>query len=167
MAGTILAFAGGLAAWAASLFSGLQSPLGLQKLDTVAQLGPLLSPDANILLPGSRGYEFGTDRWNPWKAPKFDVVIEVATEIDVEQAVRYSNQQNKPFLAVSGGHGGTMALADVENGVGIWLHRLKDVEIATDGNSARIGGGIPSGELVSKLWTEGKQSGQSFSCPLL
>ena len=165
MAGTFAALAGGATAWALSLFNSpkffLQTSLGLSNIDVEADLGPRLSTEAAIYLPGSNGFETATDRWIPWRNPGFDVVVEVATEEDVGETVRYANDLGKPFLAVSGQHGGTSALGDVEDGVGIWMWQMRDVKIAEDGKSARIGGGIRSKELIDKLWESGKMAGTS------
>ncbi len=89
MAGTILAFAGGVAAWSLSWFNG--SPqVPMMQLDHVAELRPLLSPNASIYLPGSEGFAAATDRWTRWKNPAFEVVVEVTTEEDVSNTVRSS-----------------------------------------------------------------------------
>ena len=90
MASTLLAFAGGAAAWVVSLFNGqefFQNPLGLRSGDVTVELGPLLSSAAAIHLPGSEGFAITTDRWSPWRNPEFDAIVEVTTEDDVGHAV--------------------------------------------------------------------------------
>lgn len=70
--------------------------------------------------------------------------------------VRYANEQGKPFLAVSGKHGGTLGLGKVSHGVGIWMHNLNGIEVAADGTTAKAGGGIVSKKFVHALWEQGK-----------
>ena len=85
MASTLLALAGGTAAWVVALFNG-QTPLhGVKGVNTT--LAPLLSSAAAIWLPGSEGYEVATYRWSPRTNPSFNIVIDVATEEDVGHAV--------------------------------------------------------------------------------
>ena len=92
MAGALFAILTGAAAWVASLAgrpqTSLQKPIGVQHSDNIhAALGLSLSRDAVIHLPGSGGFDTATDRWNPWRNPQFDVVVEVITEDDVVQTV--------------------------------------------------------------------------------
>ena len=75
--------------------------------------------------------------------------------------IRYANARNVPFLAVSGHHGLDSAFADVKNGVGIWMRSMTDLKVLGDGESARIGGGIVTKDLVDKLWEKGKMTGKS------
>ncbi len=56
-----------------------------------------------------------------------------------------------------------MHLANVENGVGIWMKKFKSVELPEDGHSATIEGGVISKDLVDALWERGKQTGRCTS----
>lgn len=90
MAGTILTFAGGTVAWLFSVLSGpnwLQIPLSPYRFNITADLGPILSNEASIYVPGSEGFADATQRWIPWMNPSFDVVVEVGNEADVENTV--------------------------------------------------------------------------------
>ena len=51
------------------------------------ELGPLLSPNAAIIFPGSAEFLVATDRDNEQEPPTFAVVVEVATESDVQETV--------------------------------------------------------------------------------
>lgn len=73
--------------------------------------------------------------------------------------IGYANKHNKPFLAISGGHGQTRSLNGVKRGVGISMRGMTDVRIVDDGHAATIGGGIQTGELLPALWSHGKQTG--------
>lgn len=74
--------------------------------------------------------------------------------------IQYANANDVPFLAVSGGHGGTVSLGKVKHGVGIWMRKMNDIKIASNGKSAAIGGGIRSKEFAHTLAKHGKQSGE-------
>jgi hypothetical protein len=128
-------------------------------------LGPQLSPNAQIHLPGSAGFNTSTERWNSHITPTFAVVVEVATEADVQATIRWANDATLPFLAVTGGHGVVQSLNDFRGGVGIWMRGMKDVRVLEGGEKARIEGGVLSGEMVHALWEEGKMTGEcSLRC---
>lgn len=123
-------------------------------------LSPLLSSRAQVHLPGSHGFNASTERWNSHIAPTFAVVVEVATEADVQTTIQWANSATLPFLAISGGHGVVQSLNHFSHGVGIWMRGMRDVKVLDGGESARIEGGALSGEMVHKLWDEGKMTGE-------
>lgn len=125
-------------------------------------LGPQLSTNAQIHLPGSASFNTSTERWNSHITPTFAVVVEVATEADVQATIRWANNAAVPFLAVTGGHGVVQSLNDFRGGVGIWMRGMKDVRVLEGGERARIEGGVLSGEMVHGLWEEGKMTGKRF-----
>jgi hypothetical protein len=53
------------------------------------ELGPLLSPSAAIVFPGSSEFLVATDRDNEQDPPTYSVVVEVATESDVQETVSF------------------------------------------------------------------------------
>jgi hypothetical protein len=53
--------------------------------DIMDVLGPLLSPNASIYLPGSEGFANGTVRWSALDNPDIAAVVKVAVEEDVQQ----------------------------------------------------------------------------------
>ena len=53
------------------------------------ELGPLLSPGAAIVFPGSPEFLIATDRDNEEDPPTFSVIVEVATESDVQETVSF------------------------------------------------------------------------------
>ncbi|KKK15845.1 hypothetical protein AOCH_004102 [Aspergillus ochraceoroseus] len=126
--------------------------------DILTNLGPYLSPDANIYLPDAPQFAAATQRWSPYGTPNFTVVVEVAVEEDVVNTVQYANENDIPFLAVNGGHGTISTLSTLQHGLEIWLHRLDSVTISEDGQSATFGGGIKSGNVTQALWEIGKQT---------
>lgn len=123
-------------------------------------LSPQLSAKAQIHLPSSTGFNTSTERWNSHITPTFAVVVEVATEADVQATIRWANNAALPFLAVTGGHGVVQSLNDFKHGVGVWMRGMKGVEVLEGGETARIEGGVLSGELVHELWEEGKMTGE-------
>lgn len=48
------------------------------------------------------------------------------------------------------------------SGIEIYLAQLNTVEIAKDGKTAKIGGGILSKNLTDALWAAGKQTGEEY-----
>lgn len=53
------------------------------------ELGPLLSPGAVIIFPGSTEFLVATDRDNEQDPPTYAVVVEVASESDVQETVSF------------------------------------------------------------------------------
>ncbi|KAK5165374.1 uncharacterized protein LTR77_008903 [Saxophila tyrrhenica] len=157
MASVVMGIIGGIAAWSLAVFKDPTQASVLHH-HALSELKPLLSPNASIHLPCSEGFQTAMDRWTRWKNPEFDVIVEVVTEDDVSKAVQYANQQEQQFLAISGGHGGTKHLGDVEHGVGIWMRKMDGVQVHEDGCSATTGGGVLSKKVVDALWEEGKQT---------
>jgi len=174
MAATIATVSAGIAAWILSAYNNLQMPFlspiprdqNTHWNNITSQLGPLLSPNASIYFPGSDGFERGAYRWQAWSSPTIDVVVHVVTESDVEQAVRYANQIGKPFLAMSGGHGGISTLGRAEGVLGISLKAMDWVEVKEHGETARVGGGVLSGQLLSGVWKYGKEAGKLCYCAI-
>ncbi|KAI4174451.1 MAG: hypothetical protein LQ348_006376 [Seirophora lacunosa] len=120
-------------------------------LRTATQLGSFLSPQASIYLPGSSSFDTATQRWQDWQPPKFLAAVEVAT-------VQFANLLNLPFLAVTGGHGSIGSLGKLNHGIEIWMRKLNATEIAEDGRTVQLGGGLLAKEITDALWADGKQT---------
>ncbi|GAD92299.1 FAD binding domain-containing protein [Paecilomyces variotii No. 5] len=133
----------------------LQSLCGLTSM---SELSTHLSEGAHIYYPGSENFTKATARWSTLNAPNITLVVEVATENDVAETVKYANAQNVPFVAVNGGHGAVSSMGKVYNGVEIWLNQLNSISIAKDGRTATFGGGVLSKQVTDALWEEGKQT---------
>ena len=134
----------------ANLF--FQQPCG----DGLAQK---LSSEARIYCPGSDEFVDSIQRWSTLEAPTFRLTVEVATENDVIEVVKYANEQSIPFLAVNNAHGAIVTTGKVKRGIMIWMRKLDSIEIAEDGQSATLGGGILDKAVTDGLWAAGKQTG--------
>ncbi|KFY48029.1 hypothetical protein V495_01670 [Pseudogymnoascus sp. VKM F-4514 (FW-929)] len=122
------------------------------------ELGPLLSPTAAIIFPGSAEFLVATDRDNEQDPPTYAVIVEVASESDVQETVRYATRHGIPFLATTGLHGGTSTLGNLHQGLNIRMRKMNSAAIAADGRSAKFGGGILGLEVTNALWAAGKQT---------
>ncbi|KAI0970445.1 FAD-binding domain-containing protein [Xylaria arbuscula] len=111
---------------------------GIEEISAV--LGPKLSPEATIILPGGSDFAGITARWREHQAPAVSVVVKVATESDVQETVRYADEHNIPFIARSGGHGATKAMSRAKSSIQIDFRSLNHVKLSEDGKSAAIGG---------------------------
>lgn len=76
--------------------------------------------------------------------------------------VKLANRFGLPFLAVNGGHGTTSSLNTIQRGVSINLRALNHVQISQDGESALIGGGANTHEVINALAAGGKATGESL-----
>ncbi|GAW23817.1 hypothetical protein ANO14919_133940 [Xylariales sp. No.14919] len=139
-----------------SLSAIRQANATLQWLSPTATLADRLSPGALIYSPGSDGFTQATSRWSVYDAPNISLVVVPSVENDVAETVKYANQNNLPFIAVSGGHGAITTESRVQNGIEIWMNQLNTVEI--DGYVARVGGGALTKTVSHALWQAGKQT---------
>lgn len=126
--------------------------------DSLKQLGAKLSDIAKIYFPGSDEFVAATTRWSVLDAPKVNVVVVPGTENDVVETVKFANKRNLPFLAFNGAHGAITTLGKMDHGIEIYLNQLSSVEIAEDGQTAKIGGGTMSKVVTDTLWAAGKQT---------
>ncbi|RWA09270.1 hypothetical protein EKO27_g5840 [Xylaria grammica] len=139
-----------------SLSAICQANATLQWLSPTAELADRLSPGALIYSPGSDGFTQATSRWSVYEAPNISLVVVPSVENDVAETVKYANQNNLPFIAVSGGHGAIITESRVQNGIEIWMNQLNTVEI--DGYVARVDGGALTKTVSHALWQAGKQT---------
>ena len=65
-----------------------------------------------------------------------------------------------PFVARSGGHGATEALAAAKDAIQIDFRAMDHVDVSADGKTAKIGGGANVKTVVSALMAAGKQTGK-------
>ncbi|KAJ4358246.1 uncharacterized protein N0V89_002826 [Didymosphaeria variabile] len=86
------------------------------------------------------------------------MTVEVATEGDVIEVVKYANEQQIPFLAVNNAHGAITTVGRVKNGIMIWMRQLDSVQVGEDGHTATFGGGILDKAVTDALWAVGKQT---------
>lgn len=56
----------------------------------VQELGQRLSSGAEITLRGEDGYAEKSKRWESWKAPDVAAVVDVKTEVDVQETVSHT-----------------------------------------------------------------------------
>ncbi|KAF9877024.1 hypothetical protein CkaCkLH20_05290 [Colletotrichum karsti] len=122
------------------------------------ELSQKLSSRASIVFPNDPDFGGSVSRWREWHAPEVGAVVNVFTENDIQETIRYANEHGMPFLARSGGHGATEALNTAKNVIMIDLHGWDEVKIAEDGRSATIGGGAKVKKVVDHLWEAGKQT---------
>ncbi|PGG95622.1 hypothetical protein AJ79_09947 [Helicocarpus griseus UAMH5409] len=124
----------------------------------VDELGPKLSGAANIYFPGSEGFDTATKRWSVRNAPNITVVVDVGTQGDVAETVKYANAHEVPFLAYGTGHGAISSLGNMREGILIWLRQLNSISVADDGQTATFGGGVRVKQVMEALWEKGKKT---------
>ncbi|KAI1145824.1 hypothetical protein F4825DRAFT_467027 [Nemania diffusa] len=117
-----------------------------------------LSSGAQVYRPGSTGFKDATIRWSSNDVPTFRLVVTPSVENDVAEIIKYANDLNIPYLAVTGGHGAITTVGNVHQGIGIWMNGLDSVEIAPDKSKVTIGGGALSKSVTDALWAVGKQT---------
>ncbi|KAE8377935.1 hypothetical protein BDV26DRAFT_262436 [Aspergillus bertholletiae] len=121
-------------------------------------LGVKLSPTAKVYYPGSDEFDAASTRWSVLAAPKVNIVVVPGTENDVVETVKFANKKELPFLAYNGAHGAITTLGKMDHGIEIFLDQLNTIDIAADGNTVTIGGGVKSKAVIDQLWAAGKQA---------
>ncbi|KAI0100095.1 hypothetical protein GGR51DRAFT_564506 [Nemania sp. FL0031] len=121
-------------------------------------LRKLLSPQATVALRDSPEYANLTDRWRKWHAPDIAAVVEVATEEDVQETVRFAKEFDIPFVARAGGHGATDSLANAKNAIQIDFRKMNQVKLNDDGQTATLEGGVTVKQVVDGLEAVGKRA---------
>ncbi|GJC83598.1 FAD-linked oxidoreductase chyH [Colletotrichum liriopes] len=151
-----------VAAWALTS-ACLSVPIARQLLGGIcsrdtAELGERLSPTAKIYQPGTAEFIEASVRWSNLDAPKPNLVVIPGTEDDVAETVKFANEKSVPFLAYNGMHGAITTLGKMDSGIEIYINQLSGVEVASDGKTAKIGGGTRSKLVTDTLWEAGKQT---------
>jgi FAD/FMN-containing dehydrogenase len=126
----------------------------------VSALKPQLSKEAIVTFPwDSRWETLQVTASTPRLSPDYSVVVEVATEIDVQTTVKLASHFNIPFLAISGGHAWTNTLKDFPYGIQINMRKLNTTLLSRNGSTAIVGGGILQHELTRSLFAKNKYAG--------
>ncbi|KAK2589605.1 hypothetical protein QQS21_012714 [Conoideocrella luteorostrata] len=127
-------------------------------LQIAAELKPRLSPGVNVVVPGDKEFLGLVSRWREYHAPTVAALVQVATERDIQETVRYANGKNMAFFGRAGGHGATEAMALAQNAIQIDFRNMSNVTVAEDGKTAKIGGGANVKQVVDALAEAGKRT---------
>lgn len=104
----------------------LQSqPLGSCKHSIYHELGSKLSSGARIITSESSRFSNINSPLARVISPRISGVVEVATEQDIQEVIRYANAHDVPFLATTGKHGDMTTLAGLKVGIKIELRALE------------------------------------------
>jgi len=127
----------------------------------VSELPSLLSKDAAVVFPwDTRWDDLQIRAASPRISPSYSIVVEVATEDDVQKTVSLANRFDVPFLAISGGHGWTTSLSQLPYGIQINMRKLNTTTLSQDGMTAIVGGGTKQYEITRSLFALGKYAGE-------
>ncbi|EDU41326.1 GlcD FAD FMN-containing dehydrogenase [Pyrenophora tritici-repentis] len=123
----------------------------------VSALSAQLSDEATITFPGGAEWDILQLRASsPRVSPHYSVIVQVATESDVQATVTLANRFNIPFLAISGAHGWTKSLNKLPYGIQINMRKLNTTTLSQDGKTAMVGGGTLQYEITRALFAKGK-----------
>ncbi|PHH78649.1 hypothetical protein CDD80_6541 [Ophiocordyceps camponoti-rufipedis] len=125
----------------------------------IEELGPLLSEGATVVSPSWPEAAPLLDRAAyPRISPGYAAIVQVKTEQDVQQTIKYANRRHIPFLAVSGGHGWLSTLNRVQGGIQINMRYLNHTRLHADGKTVSVGGGTLQREVTAALFAKGKRA---------
>ncbi|KAI5855067.1 hypothetical protein GGS23DRAFT_618979 [Durotheca rogersii] len=156
-------------AWAAAAVPTFQTSSGeglVQLLERASSptLNFSTSPEASIVYPDDPSWAADTHRWSRWAPPDFGVAFLPATEQDVTTALRYITDRNISFLATSGGHGSTVTLSSVEDGVAINLVNFNNVTVNDADETITVGGGAHFRDVWVAAYAAGRELALSTAC---
>ncbi|TVY53189.1 FAD-linked oxidoreductase azaG [Lachnellula cervina] len=116
-----------------------------QPVDIDSGLGPLLSKNASISHSSS-----AAPRWSDFEAPKPGTVVNVFTENDVVETVKYCVANGITFLAQSGAHGWATTFRIGQRDVTINLRGLNTVTFNNEAQpTITVGGGSIISEVIA------------------
>lgn len=152
-----------LATWILPFALGsVVSPKARQAFDaqqTEAELTPLLSSEAEIVQPNDAEWTNLTERASyPRINPQYYIIVQVASEADVQTVVSYAYERDIPFLVVSGAHGWPTSLNTLQGGIQINMRKINFARVDYGGRTATVGGGALQYEVTQALFAEGKQT---------
>ena len=128
----------------------------------ISALRPQLSKEAIVTFPWNpRWNELQIRASSPRVHPAYNVVVEIASEADVQATVTLANRYNVPFLAISGSHGWTRTLNKLSHGIQINLRKLNTTLLNDTGKTAHVGGGTLQYEITRSLFDKGKYAGMA------
>ena len=76
--------------------------------------------------------------------------------------VRYANNHNIPFYAVSRGHALTTSVGNFR-GIEIDMRDLNDIHINSDNITAQFQGGVYGDQVINTLWDQGFVTGNVYA----
>ncbi|KAF3087303.1 hypothetical protein TWF569_008923 [Orbilia oligospora] len=125
----------------AATASAIRTP-GIQQI-----LGPKLSSGASIALSSS-----SAPRWSQYEAPRAQIVVNVGSEKDVAETVKYCNENRLGFLAQTSGHGWANTWTLDKGDVIINLRALNTVNVDKTKKTVTVGGGAIIKEIVEEVY---------------
>ena len=129
------------------------------RINVTLALGAFLSPFASVSTNLSLA-----PRWSDYHAPRAGVLVNVATDTDVAETIRFCNQHNLRFLAQNGGNGWADTWTLGEEDVIIDLRGLNEVAVSEDRTRVEFGGGVSNDELIQAAYEAGVEVCKSWLC---
>jgi len=74
--------------------------------------------------------------------------------------VKTCTQYKIPFLATGGGHGLSITLNKLRNGISIDLSNFKNITVDKAANTVTLGGANVFGDTFEPVWNAGKELGK-------
>ncbi|KAK6535883.1 hypothetical protein TWF281_000133 [Arthrobotrys megalospora] len=115
--------------------------------DIQQKLGPKLSGSSSIVLSSS-----AAPRWSEYEAPRAQIVVNIGSERDVAETVKYCNENRLGFLAQTSGHGWANTWTLSQKDVIINMRSLNTVKVDKSKKTATIGGGAIIKEIVDEVY---------------
>ncbi|KAK8024486.1 FAD-dependent oxidase [Apiospora rasikravindrae] len=138
--------------------------LTIQERQSITQtFQTAMTPKTKIILASDPHYANETiQRWTVYEEPTYAAAIIPATASDVQNIVKIAGRLRIPFMATGGGHGLSITLHNLKNGISIDLSQFKKVSVDAKANTVTVGGGNVFGDVFDPVWGAGKE--MDFVC---
>ncbi|KAK3683408.1 hypothetical protein B0T22DRAFT_519299 [Podospora appendiculata] len=137
-----------------------------QSTNLTAVFRSILSPGAQIILPGPNGTWSSQvqTRWSDYRAPQYQAVIKPATEADIQRIVNVARTHGVSFLTTGGGH--STADFSAFAGISIDLGNFKSATLDATNSLLTVGGATEFVDIYNLLYDAGKELPVgSCACP--
>ncbi|KAK0510736.1 hypothetical protein JMJ35_007168 [Cladonia borealis] len=92
-----------------------------------------------------------TQRWSSYDAPSYVTAVKPATEDDVAKIIAYAIKFSIPFLSIGGGHGFSITLGTLHNGIELDLSNFDTVSVDVQSSTLTIGGAVRFRDILGPL----------------
>ncbi|ROV92439.1 hypothetical protein VPNG_09576 [Cytospora leucostoma] len=146
----------------------LSNAFSIQERSNITQtLRSSLSAGTEIFLPSDPDYaNETTQRWTVYEEPTYVAAIVPAIASDVQEIVKIAGRWGIPFLATGGGHGLSITLSKLKDGISIDLSRFKNITVDQAASTVTVGGANVFDDVFETVWDAGKEMATgSCACP--
>ncbi|KAL8731367.1 MAG: hypothetical protein Q9166_003459 [cf. Caloplaca sp. 2 TL-2023] len=123
-------------------------------VQTQQELASVIKCNSTIIGPTDPNWANATERYMQNIRPQVQLSVRPSCEGDVAEIVRYANNHNISFYAVSRGHALTTTVGRF-NGIEIDMRNLNHIHVNSNNATAQFQGGVYGYDVINTLWDQG------------